>query len=186
MALRRKLGYERLTVAERRATVNVDAARQPSRGRKNFDIEEAMDDERAIIAKAMDLVYEKAAERYSPKLVDHGINPRNHGFLEHPDGYALFTGPCGDSMEIFLRVRNGHIDDIAFHTDGCAFTRAAGSVVTELAKGKRFAECLSINERAIVDELENLPDDHTHCARLAAFTFHKAVRSCVPKMKDGE
>jgi nitrogen fixation NifU-like protein len=145
-----------------------------------------MENERTIIEKAMGLIYDKAAERYSPKVVDHGVNPRNHGFMENPDGYASFTGPCGDTMEIFLRVRNGIIDDITFDTDGCAFTIAAGSVVTEMAKGKSFAKCLAINESAILDELENMPEDHTHCALLAALTFHKALKDCFRKMKEDE
>jgi hypothetical protein len=51
-----------------------------------------MEDESRIIEKMMGLVYEKAAELYSETLVDHGVNPRNFGILEEPDGYAKLTG----------------------------------------------------------------------------------------------
>lgn len=145
-----------------------------------------MEDEQAIIEKAMALIYDKAAQRYSKTLVDHGINPRNHGLMENPDGYASFTGTCGDTMEIFIRARNGIIEDITFDTDGCAFTIAAGSVVTEMAKGKSFAKCLGINQSAILAEMENMPEDHSHCALLAALTFHKALKECSGKMKKSE
>jgi nitrogen fixation NifU-like protein len=84
-------------------------------------------------------------------------------------------------MEIFLRVRNEKIDDVKFTTDGCAFTIAAGSVATEMAKGRTFPQCLVINQSAILAYLEKLPPDHEHCALLAALTFQKAVKDCFPR-----
>jgi nitrogen fixation NifU-like protein len=55
------------------------------------------------------------------------------------------------------------------------FTLAAGSVVTELAKGKTRAESILIKQSAILDLLERMPEDHEHCALLAAMTFQKAL-----------
>ncbi|MFC1951665.1 iron-sulfur cluster assembly scaffold protein [Chloroflexota bacterium] len=39
-------------------------------------------------------------------FIDHSMNPRNVGSLENSEGFAEVTGPCGDTMKIWLRVRD--------------------------------------------------------------------------------
>jgi len=114
---------------------------------------------------------------YSEKVIDYGTNPRNCGTLDRPDGYAKVTGPCGDTVEIFLRVRKEKILDIRYTTDGCMTSHAAVSAATEMARGKLLRECLKINQSSILDHLGGLPDESQHCALLAAITLHKALRS---------
>ena len=65
--------------------------------------------------------------------------------IENADGFARITGHCGDTMEIWLRVTNDSIVEASFMTDGCGTTIAAGSMVTELAKGKNAAQVLKIS-----------------------------------------
>jgi nitrogen fixation NifU-like protein len=123
------------------------------------------------------LLLEKMGNLYSGKVIDYGTHPRNCGILDRPDGYAKFTGPCGDTVEIFLRVRNEKILDIRYTTDGCMTSHAAVSAATEMARGKTLRECLKINQSSILDHLGGLPDDSRHCALLAAITLHKALRN---------
>ena len=56
---------------------------------------------------------------YSETVIDHFMNPRNLGDMENADGFAKVTGSCGDTMEIWLKVKNGAIADATFMTDGC-------------------------------------------------------------------
>jgi nitrogen fixation NifU-like protein len=123
------------------------------------------------------LLFEKTGNLYSEKVIDYGTCPRNCGTLNRPDGYAKVTGPCGDTVEIFLRVMNEKIRDIRYTTDGCMTSHAAVSAATEMARGKPLRECLKINQSSILDHLGGLPDDSQHCALLAAITLHKALRS---------
>jgi len=123
------------------------------------------------------LLLKKMGNLYSGRVIDYGINPRNCGILDRPDGYAKVTGPCGDTVEIFLRVRDGRIRDIRYTTDGCMTSHAASSAATEMARGKDLRECLKISQGSILDHLGGLPDDSRHCALLAAITLHKALRS---------
>lgn len=120
---------------------------------------------------------------YSEKVIDFGTNPRNYGTMDAPDAYARVTGPCGNTVEIFLRMRNGKVDDIRYTTDGCFTTYAAVSVVTEMAKGKTVAGCLGVNQSSNLEYLGGLPDDAAHCALLAAITLHRALRNFVSKNK---
>lgn len=132
------------------------------------------DDIRKIMEK---LLFEKTGHLYSEKVIDYGTSPRNCGKLERPDGYAKVTGPCGDTVEIFLRVKDEKIGDIRYTTDGCMTSHAAVSAATEMARGKLLRECLKINQSSILDHLGGLPEDSQHCALLAAITLHRALRS---------
>ena len=119
---------------------------------------------------------EQTGIAYSETVIDHMRNPRNAGLISNPDGQARMTGLCGDTMEIWLRVRDGIIEQATFWTDGCGTTIAAGSMATELAKGKRVAEAFRIVQQDVLDALGGLPDDSVHCALLAANTLREAVK----------
>ena len=58
-----------------------------------------------------------------------------------PDGFGKRTGECGDTVEIFLLVRNNHIHTISYQTDGCINTNACcnhgGNTGTRTAALKR-------------------------------------------------
>lgn len=113
---------------------------------------------------------------YTDTVIDHAMNPRNVGSLPNADGFGSITGPCGDTMEIWLRVKEGRIVDATFWTDGCGTTIAAGSMITEVAKGKTITEAVKITEQDVLDALGGLPEESVHCALLAANTLRAAVR----------
>jgi len=97
--------------------------------------------------------------------------------MENPDAFARVTGPCGDTVEIYLRFQNGRIDDIRYTTDGCMTSHAAVSAATVLARGKTVRECIRVNQSAILEHLGGLPEEDQHCALLAATTLHRALRN---------
>jgi nitrogen fixation protein NifU and related proteins len=111
----------------------------------------------------------------SAKTVDHALKPRNMGSIEIASGYARITGPCGDTMEIWLSVDNKIIAEATFMTDGCVTTIAAGSMVTEMAKGKPVDVAIQIGQQDILKALDGLPVESEHCALLAANTLKEAI-----------
>ena len=113
---------------------------------------------------------------YSETVVDHAMNPRNLGSMENADGFARITGPCGDTMEIWLRVRSDSIVKASFMTDGCGTTIAAGSMVIELVKGKSAIQALKIGQHDVLSALGGLPQESQHCALLAANTLKAAIK----------
>lgn len=123
-----------------------------------------------------ELILENARKVYSETVIDHFMNPRNLGDMEDADGFAKVTGPCGDTMEIWLRVRNDIITEVTFMTDGCGTTIAAGSMVTELAKGERVSQALKISQQDILNALGGLPEESEHCALLATNTLKTGVK----------
>jgi nitrogen fixation NifU-like protein len=123
-----------------------------------------------------ELVSADARDIYSKTVIDHAMNPRNVGIMQHADGFARVTGPCGDTMEIWLRVTNDTITEVTFMTDGCGTSIASGSMVTEIAKRRRIDEAQRINQQDILDALDGLPQESEHCAVLAANTLKAAIR----------
>ena len=123
-------------------------------------------------------------EVYSEKTIDHFLNPRNLGEISAPDGFGRITGPCGDTMEICLKVRDNRVMNASFWTDGCGTTIASGSMVTELAKGKSVLEAQKIRQQDILDALGGLPEDSLHCALLAANTLKEAIKDYLASNKE--
>lgn len=95
--------------------------------------------------------------------------------LTHPDGYGKRSRECGDTMEIFLIVRDGKIQSASFETNGCLYSLACANAVVHLAEGKTVEEAWDVTEQNIVDYLETLPPAERHCAELAARTLHLAL-----------
>jgi len=145
-----------------------------------------MDEEDKITEQMMEMLMEVAKKGYTAKVFDYGLNPRNCGVIDKPDGYAKVTGPCGDTVEIFLRINNGKIQDIQYTTDGCMTSHAAVSAATIMAKGKLLNECIKINQTSILEHLGGMPEDSQHCALLAATTLHRALRNFAVGKKESQ
>lgn len=122
---------------------------------------------------------------FSAVVLDHAMNPRNVGRIEEEDGFAVFTGPCGDTMMISVRVCDGRIAEAGFWTDGCGTSIASGSMVTEMAKGRTLDEAMEVGQAEVLEELNGLPEESEHCALLAATTLHLALKEFLEKEKKG-
>jgi nitrogen fixation NifU-like protein len=116
-------------------------------------------------------------EIFSAKVIRHAMEPTHYGEMVKPDGHAVITGPCGDTDEFFLRIFSGRIREIRFQTTGCFFTIGTCDAVASLAEGRTIREGLQITQESVIAYLGALPEDHKHCALLAANTLHKAIRT---------
>jgi len=117
---------------------------------------------------------------YSNKVIDHYENPRNVGSFakdEENVGTGIVGAPeCGDVMKLQLKISDaGVIEDARFKTFGCGSAIASSSYVTELVKGKTFAQALEIKNSQIVEEL-SLPPVKIHCSVLAEDAIKAAIK----------
>ena len=126
--------------------------------------------------KYEELIKAEMKKVYSETVVEHSMNPRNVGDIEDAGGFAKVIGPCGDTMEIWLKVNSDTISDASFMTDGCGTTIAAGSMVTEMAKGRTVFHAQKITRQDVLNALGGLPEESQHCALLAANTLKEAVK----------
>ena len=100
---------------------------------------------------------------YSDKVMDHFMNPRNVGEIADADGVGeVGNAKCGDIMKMYLKIKDGKINDVKFETFGCASAIASSSMATELIKGKTIDEALAVTNKQVVDELDGLPAHKLH------------------------
>ncbi len=114
---------------------------------------------------------------YSEKVMDHFRNPRNVGEIEDADGVGeVGNARCGDIMKIYLKIKDGIIEDVKFNTFGCGSAIASSSMATELIKGKPVSQALELTNKAVADALDGLPAHKMHCSVLAEEAIRAAIK----------
>ena len=124
---------------------------------------------------------------YTEKVMEHFRNPRNMGEIPDADGIGTVGNPvCGDLMTIYIKVKDGRLEDIKFKTFGCGSAIATSSMITELAKGKTLEEGMKITRANVADSLGGLPPVKMHCSNLAADALHAAIEDYFKRQKAKE
>lgn len=114
---------------------------------------------------------------YSEKVMDHFRNPRNVGVIEDADGVGeVGNAKCGDIMKIYLKIRDGVIEDVKFETFGCGSAIASSSMATEMIKGKPVSEAMALTNKAVAEALDGLPPHKLHCSVLAEEAIKAALK----------
>ncbi len=119
---------------------------------------------------------------YSDIVKDHFLNPRNFLMGDESqfdyDATGLVGNPiCGDQMKMFIKVKDGKIEDVRWKTYGCASAIASTSALSEMAKGKTLDEALGITAEDIDDYLGKLPKHKFHCSILGHDALKDAIKN---------
>ena len=114
-------------------------------------------------------------QREDKKKISSAQHPPNMKRLNDPDGAAWTKGLCGDTMEIYLVIKEERITEAFFYTDGCTASRACGSAAANLAENKTLLDALRLSPADVLDMWDDIPQGNTHCAILAIGTVHKAI-----------
>ena len=133
-------------------------------------------------------------ELYKEIIIDHGTNPRNYKILTSSNyKYKGFNPICGDSIHIYINIKNNIINNISFQGKGCAISIASASIMTEEFINKYinqainlynvFQKCLNNDSDIIINEklralstIKNFPS-RIKCATLAWYTFKTAIKN---------
>ncbi|MDD4075105.1 MAG: iron-sulfur cluster assembly scaffold protein [Eubacteriales bacterium] len=119
---------------------------------------------------------ENQDKRFSPTVIDHAKRPRNAGELEDCDAYGVGGDlAAGESVVLFIKVRDGVICDCTFLARGCSSVIAAGSMTTELLKGKTLASAAALTAAQLTAALGGLPAVKLKSAELAIAALHDAL-----------
>jgi nitrogen fixation NifU-like protein len=135
----------------------------------------------ALIDKIQNEVFDEAKNALGEKGFDRWRNPRHCGVMEDVDEHARMRGSCGDTMEMYIRVKDDRVEKVSYVTDGCSSSSIAGSFTSELAMGKTFAEVLDMSGADVLHEIGTFPEAEEHCAHLAVSTLQEAVNSFLVK-----
>ena len=108
---------------------------------------------------------------YSEKVMDHFLNPRNVGVIEDADGIGeVGNAKCGDIMKIYLKIKDGIVEDVKFETFGCGSAIASSSMK-------------ELTNKAVTEALDGLPAHKLHCSVLAEEAIQNALDDYYSKQK---
>ena len=114
---------------------------------------------------------------YTETVMDHFMHLRNVGSIDNADGVGeVGNAKCGDIMKMYLKIKDGVIEDVKFETFGCGSAIASSSIATEMIKGKTIDEALALTNKDVVDALGGLPAHKLHCSVLAEEAIKSAVK----------
>ncbi|XCH79140.1 MAG: iron-sulfur cluster assembly scaffold protein [Candidatus Dehalobacter alkaniphilus] len=114
---------------------------------------------------------------YTDTAIEHFMCPRNIGSMNNADGEGAYGDPeCGDSLTIFIKVKNNNIDEISYLVFGCPGSVATSSMTSVLAKGKTLEEAQEITEEDIINALGGLPEHKKHCSLLGVQALRNAIK----------
>ena len=135
--------------------------------------------------KPADDVYQMLSESgYADRAIEYFQSKNNIGIIEDADQVTDLTGPCGDTMKISLKIDGDRINDARIQVLGCPGAVASGCALVSLAKGKTLQEARDIDLDELYRELEKMPDQKVHCARLAIKTLQKTLEQYQEQRSD--
>ena len=113
---------------------------------------------------------------YPERAIELYVNKVNMGALQNPDVVTTYLGPCGDIIELYLKIDKADvIKDGRFYYLGCPGSAASASAMIELVKGKTINEAKKITENDVLNALGGLPKTKLDCPKLAITTLRKAI-----------
>jgi nitrogen fixation NifU-like protein len=102
-------------------------------------------------------------ELYQQIILEHNKSPRNFRTMSDADKTAEGFNPlCGDHYTIFLKIKNGRIDDASFQGAGCAISKASASMMTTAIKGSTVGEAEALFQKFHAVVTKKMDDDEDH------------------------
>jgi nitrogen fixation protein NifU and related proteins len=81
-------------------------------------------------------------------ILEHYKRPRNKGAIQNATAHVHMNNPtCGDEVYLFLRVKDGVVEDVGFEGEGCSISQASISMMTQILKGQSVVDGLRLAER---------------------------------------
>jgi len=124
------------------------------------------------------------------KIKGHFRNPQNVDEIENPEGMRAINNPvCGDTTKLYLKIKNGVVEDAKFLSFGCAVTIASASVFTQKIRGKEISKLFLGTDEEVVRRLVNLteselgeiPPIKLHCPPATVEVFLESIAGYLEK-----
>jgi len=131
---------------------------------------------------------------YQQLIIDHNQSPRNFHEITNASHHADGQNPlCGDELSVFIKEKNGAIEEISFIGTGCAISKASASIMTSTLKGMSVNEANTLFDKfhilattgestedlgklAVLGGVHKYPS-RVKCATLAWHTFQGAMNN---------
>jgi len=112
---------------------------------------------------------------FSDKAINYYTKKVNVGIIVNASISFSYTGYCGDTLIIYLKIESDIIVDAKFEAIGCAGAFSAGSALMQMIKGKPVLTARNINAEDISIHLQGIPPSKADCSDLAITTLVKTI-----------
>lgn len=115
---------------------------------------------------------------YREIIIDHYKNPHNFGEIKNASAAADKNNPlCGDQIKVTVRLdKNKKIQDIKFSGTGCSISRAGGSILTDIVKGKTINQLKKYSDESFLKDMAvPIMPARQKCALLGLETLRQAL-----------
>ncbi len=125
---------------------------------------------------------------YAEELISNYEHPHNKGRISGADAkFHEFNPVCGDDLTIYLKIKDGRIEDVKFDGTGCAISIASASMLTDEIKGKRLSEVEGMGFERLKGIIGIDPGPvRLKCATLSLKALKKAAFLYEHKKVDGD
>ena len=116
---------------------------------------------------------------YDPEIIVMWKNPKNFGKLDDfTHDCSQQNVVCGDEMDVYLKIKNGIVENASFFSTGCLICIVFASKLVEKIKGKSIEEILKIKQQDLLDWINlEINPLRSKCAGLSL----EAVQNCLKK-----
>ena len=124
---------------------------------------------------------------YTETILDHYQHPHHAGELSNPTLKVTENNPlCGDKISLYLKIKNGTVENIGFVGTGCAISQASMSLLADEIQRKKISALKKLKPAKIYDLLHvPISPGRVKCALLGLATLQKAIKSCPPLPERG-
>jgi len=107
---------------------------------------------------------------------EHFLAPTRPARPDGPDGTgSAENAACGDTLQVFLRVRGPEVRALDYWAQGCRALVATASLVCEHAPGLTLEQARSLDVAALVSRAGGLPPTKAHAPRMVQRALREAL-----------
>ena len=118
---------------------------------------------------------------YNSKVLKFFKKPKYSGTIKKPDTIGTAGSLyCGDTMAIYLKISQNKqgepfIKNIKYKTFGCVAAIASSEALARIIKNKTLKDCLNLENKDLIYELNGLPEIKIHCSLIGIDALNDAI-----------
>ncbi|MFP3950472.1 MAG: iron-sulfur cluster assembly scaffold protein [Candidatus Micrarchaeia archaeon] len=118
------------------------------------------------------------SENRYKKFIELFKNPKNRRRMENPSVVNEGRNTCGDTIQVYLKIRDGKIADASYEGAFCAFSNASASQVTEFVRGMVVEEVITIDRPKLFELVGDDLSDNPHRLNCILFPLNTIKKAC--------
>lgn len=116
-------------------------------------------------------------------IMDHALHPKNYRIIDGVEPVLGKNPNCGDTVIVYVKTKDGVIEDISFQGKGCAISQASMSKLTKSLRGKSVLDIQTLS-LSFISELIGLDFSSMPVRAKCAMLGLRAVQESLRKTEE--